>query len=184
MKKYINFLTYLTFLILSTSFITPTYAQLRSIVRPTIQQKREELKTQRCTILTQNIDRRINRFNNNKERHINQYNTAKQRLSQLIEKLQQQGYDVSQLQADGETWDGKIQKFSADYVVFINKLTDTKNAPCGQSEGTFRTLLNQARQQVKIIHQDSVDARAYYQTVIKTDIQAIRDQKPTVVSTQ
>lgn len=177
MKKHIIFLIYSILFVSLIFFVAATYA-FTPVVRPTIQQTREELQAKRCTTLTQNIDRRISRFNNNKERHMNQYNTAKQRLSQLTEKLQKQGYDVSQLQADGQTWDTKIQKFATDFTVFINKLTETKNAACGQSEGTFRTLMNQARQQVKIVHQDSVDARTYYQTVIKADIQAIRDQKP------
>lgn len=182
MKKHIIFLTYSVWFVSLIFFVTATYAS--SVVPPPIQQTREELQAQRCTTLTQNIDRRISRFNNNKERHMNQYNTAKQRLSQLTEKLQKQGYDVPQLQADGQTWDIKIQKFATDFTVLINILTATKNTECGQSKGTFRTLMSQARQQVKIVHQDSVDARTYYQTVIKADIQAIRDQKPTVNNTQ
>ncbi|HLD26377.1 MAG TPA: hypothetical protein VJB63_00245 [Patescibacteria group bacterium] len=183
MKKYTIFLTYSILLVLSVFFVVPTRALTLKIL-PTIQQKVEDLKTQRCTTLTQNIDRRINRFNSNKERHISQYNTAKQRLTQLAAKLQQKGYDVTQLQADAKIWDSKIQKFASDYTVFINKLTETKNVACGQSDETFRTSLNQARQQVKIVYQDSTDARTYYQTVIKADIQALRDQKPTIASPQ
>lgn len=183
MKKRIIFLTCSAWFILFIFFVIPTYA-FTPKVRPTIQQKKEELKTQRCTRLTQNIDRRINRFNGNKERHINQYNTAKQRLSQLVTKLQQKGYDVLQLQADSKIWDGKIQKFASDYVVVINTLNETKNVACGQSDGAFRSSLKQARQQIVVVHQDSIDARTYYQTVIKADIQALRDQKPTITNTQ
>ncbi len=184
MKKTTILLVTNAFLLFFISFTQSTYAQKINSIRPTIQQKRDDLKSQRCTVLTQNIDRRINRFNNNKERHINQYNTTKQRLSQLVTKLQQKGYDVTQLQTDGKIWDGKIQKFGSDFVVFINKLTETKNVGCGQSDGAFRTLLNQARQQLVVVHQDSVDARTYYQTVIKKDIEAIRNQNPTVTVAQ
>lgn len=184
MKKRTTFLTYITFFILFIILVRPTHGQIRDSIRPTIQQKKEDLTTQRCTTLTQNIDRRINRFNNNKERHINQYNTAKQRLSQLITKLQQKGYDVLQLQADSKIWDGKVQKFASDYVVFINKLNETKNVTCGQSDGALRSYLKQARQQIVVVHQDSIDARTYYQTVIRADIQALRNQKPTITSAQ
>lgn len=176
MKKYILVFVIALFIAAPTYGYTP-------VLRPTLQQKKQDLINQRCTTLSQNIDRRISRFNSNKERHMNQYNTAKQRLAQLTAKLQQQGYDVSQLQADGKIWDAKIQKFALDYASFIAKLTETKTVACAESEGAFRTALNQARQQAQIAHQSSLDARTYYQTVIRADIQTIRNQKPTTAPT-
>lgn len=161
---------------------TPTTA-IRQNIRPTIQQKREDLQTQRCTVLTQNIDTRIARFNNNKDRHLSNYNTAKQRLSALIAQLEAKGYDVAKLKEDAKTWDAQIQKFAADYQTFITKLTETKNYACGDPDG-FRKALNAARQLVVVVRQDAVEARNFYQTVIRADVQALKSQTPTPPSIQ
>jgi hypothetical protein len=154
------------------SFTSPALAQTAS---PTTAPQVEE----RCQAMTQRIETAIARFNNNKDGHTTRYLKIAEHLKNINEKLTAKGYDTTKTEADYKILNEKIVKASADYSTFISKLGETKQYACGQSQGQFRTALQAAKAQLKIYREDVADIRNYYQTVVRPDAQALRDQHPT-----
>ncbi|MBU1671927.1 MAG: hypothetical protein KKF41_14250 [Actinobacteria bacterium] len=138
----------------------------------------EERQDARSEMLQQRIDLVITRFNNNKERHVATYQAMKAEVQQLISTLAAQGYDVAKITSDLQTWDQMIIKFAQDYVSFINLLEATKAYIPYESEGQFAAALEQARAQLRVCRQDSLDIRLYYQQTIRADIAELASQKP------
>ena len=143
-----------------------------------VKEERTTIIANRCEIITKNIDNRLARFNDNKNGHAIRYQELKTRLTNLISRLEQKGYDVSKLEADLTVLDTKIKKFADDYVTFIEQLKTTKGFACGQSQGAFADALSKAKDLLRLVRQDAMDIRDYYQTQIKPDLMALRAQKP------
>ncbi len=132
----------------------------------------------RGEMLRQRIELLVTRFENNEERHMEAYNRAKEKVKQLLETLQDKGYDVSRLAQDLAAWDAMIVEFAKDYAAFIAELKELEGLAVGQSEGQFRSGLQEARQLLMKVHQDALDIRLFYQKTIRADIQEIKAQVP------
>lgn len=158
--------------------LNETTKQEREEIRTTVKEQRNEIIKTKCEIVTTNVNNRLETFSENKEKHIKLYGDLKTRFQELIQRLDEKGYDTTKLEEDAQVLDEKIQKFAADYVIFIEYLTATKGNACGQSDGAFAQALAKAKAQLKIVRADAADVKNYYQEVIKPDIQALRAQKP------
>jgi len=133
---------------------------------------------QRWEMVKQRIELAITRFNNNKERHIKVYNQVKAKVEKLLQQLKDKGYDVSKLESDLATWDQMIRKFAQDYADFIRKLEEIVALTPEQAQGSYASLIKEARQMLQTIHQDALNIRLYYQQTIRADIQELRAQLP------
>lgn len=149
-----------------------------SYPRSSAAEQRQELQDQRALQIQQRIDLIIARFNNNKERHVATYNAMKAKVQEVVNTLAAQGYDVAKLTADLQIWDQMIVKFAQDYVTFIGLLETAKAYAPYESQGQFSSALAQARAQLRVCRQDSLDMRLFYQQTIRPDIAAVASQKP------
>ncbi|MFA5076026.1 MAG: hypothetical protein WC480_01265 [Patescibacteria group bacterium] len=141
-----------------------------------IKKKVEELRDNVCKNTESRIAIRATRYKNNKERHAAVHNQIREKIQKLISRLQAKGYDVAKLNEDLATLDSKISKFGTDYEIYINQLTATQGYICGQSEGKFIAALKEANTYLKLVHQDSLDIRLFYQQTIRPDILALKEQ--------
>lgn len=155
-----------------------TGVQAQTAPRGSWPQQRQQVQDARAKRITERIETIITRFNNNKDRHFAAYEAVKTRLGQMVTELASKGYDVTKLKSDLQAFDGLVVKFGQDYATFISLLQATEQYAPYASQGQFLTVLDQARAQLMVVRQDSLDARNYYQTVIRPDVQAVRNRKP------
>ncbi|HSX38994.1 MAG TPA: hypothetical protein VLI92_00125 [Candidatus Saccharimonadales bacterium] len=132
----------------------------------------------KCDEITTKIDKRVELFNTNKTTHEERYKTVSTRISNLITKLDDKGYDTSKLKTAFEGLTALITKFNQDYTVFIDSIVMLKHFPCGNSQGGFLEQLRVAHSDLKIVRQDTVDIRNYYKDNVRPALQELRDQKP------
>jgi len=137
---------------------------------------RQEARSQR---IQQRIEMIIARFEANKERHIAVYNRIKDRLKEAADSLQAKGYDLTNVRRDYSALDSKIVKFATDYATFISDLRATESYVPLESQGQFLSALEVARAQLRVARADSLDIRNFYWTVVRPDVQALRNQNPT-----
>lgn len=133
---------------------------------------------QRWETVQKRIELIITRFENNKERHTEAYNKVKEKVQKLVEELGAKGYDVSKLSQDLATWDGMFQKFARDYATFIEKLEEISGLTPEQAQAHFMSLIREAREMLRVVHQDALDIRLFYQQAIRADIQELRGEVP------
>jgi hypothetical protein len=132
----------------------------------------------RAEQLQKRIETVIAKFDANKERHMAVYNRIKDRLKEIADALTAKGYDLTKARQDYSTLDSKIVKFAQDYVTFISDLRATESYTPFESQGQFRSALEVARAQLKVVRSDSLDIRNFYWTTVRPDVQAVRNQKP------
>ncbi|MBC7252822.1 MAG: hypothetical protein H5T72_02475 [Actinobacteria bacterium] len=138
---------------------------------------RERLQ-ERWEFLQQRIELIIARFNNNQQRHQKVYEQVRSAVSEFLEKMKAKGYDVSKLEQDLATWEQMFEKFAQDYAAFIQKLEEIAALSPEQAQGSFYSLLREARQLLRVVRQDAMDIRLFYQQTIRADIQELRNQLP------
>ncbi len=131
---------------------------------------------ERCGLIESRIELSISRYENNYERHLANYNKMKDKLNEIIAKISDKGYDTSDLENDVSYLDAEINQFRNNYSDYIGKLRNTGDYACGQSEGQFATALEESRQSLMTVRQDSLDIRLYYQQTVRPHIQALREQ--------
>ncbi|MGQ9705244.1 MAG: hypothetical protein ACUVRX_11550 [Actinomycetota bacterium] len=92
--------------------------------------------------------------------------------------MKAKGYDVSKLEQDLATWKEMFQKFAQDYRAFIQKLEEIAALSPEQAQGNFYSLLGETRQLLRVVRQDAMDIRLFYQRTIRADMQELRNQLP------
>lgn len=132
----------------------------------------------RCLVSQKLIEARIENYTKHRDNHKTRYSRVKDRLSKLVAKLTNKGYDTTKLKTDLQILDEKILKFNTDVDAFHKKLEEANDFNCGDSEGAFKSKIQEARALLTIVKDDALDIRDFYKNTIKSDFQALRSTKP------
>jgi hypothetical protein len=160
------------------ALLTSAVAVGQAVPRGSVPQQRQERQDQRARIIQERIDLIIARFNNNRERHIASYSAVKAKVTEIVKTMSAKGYDTSRLASDLQTWDVMLVKIGNDYSTVISLLQTARQYAPYASQGQFVSAMSQARAQLRVVRQDSLDARNMYQTVIRPDVRALAGQTP------
>lgn len=138
----------------------------------------QERLQQRWEFVKQRIELIITRFENNQQRHQEAYERIKAAVQEFLEKMKAKGYDVSKLEQDLATWGDMFGELSRDYEAFIRELEEIAALSPEQAQGNFYSLLREARGLLRVVRQDVMDIRLFYQNTIRADIQELKAQLP------
>lgn len=148
--------------------------ELREAKRLEFQDKKEKIEQARCKNIEAKIATQFKRYENNGKMLRNVYGNMQTRLTRLVEKLDETKADTVQLKANLVTLDEKIGKLYADHSKLLITLQASQTFVCEGTEGEFKGRLENARKIPALIRQDRQDIKNFFQTTIKTDLQAIR----------
>ena len=143
-----------------------------------VKERREEIQEERADTIQKRIELIITRFDNNKDRHIEVYQKTKVRLKEIADALEAEGYDVVKIRGDYRELDLKIKKAATDYAAFIKKLEEAAELEPGASDGQFAATIQEARSLLRVFREDILDIRHFYQTVIRKDLEDLKEQTP------
>jgi len=143
-----------------------------------VKERREEIQEDRADTVQKRIELIITRFDNNKDRHIAAYNKVKSQLKEIADALEAKGYDVVKIRGDYRELDLKIKKAATDYAAFIKKLEEAAELEPGASGGQFAATIQEARSLLRVFREDILDIRHFYQTVIRKDLEDLKEQNP------
>lgn len=138
------------------------------------QDKKEAMTQERCKNLETKIATRTTRYQNNGSMLDKVYGNMQTRLSRLVAKIKTAGADTTKLEADLTILATKIATLKTTQATFMTALQETQAAACGKSEGEFKGKMDQARKVPAEIQAARKDIKTFFQTTIKTDLQAIR----------
>ncbi len=139
------------------------------------QDKREKMTQDRCKNIETKIATRTGRYENTGQMLQTVYTNMQARLERLSTSLKD-ATDTSKLDADLATLYAKISKLKADQATILTTLKDSQTLVCEKTELEFKTKFTQARSMPEILKQDRADIKNFFQTTIKADLQAIRQQ--------
>lgn len=100
--------------------------------------------------------------------------TRKQNLQNRINKLQQRGANVTQLTADFNIYSGMMDKWVADFQIYISDLQAVQQYDCGTSKGAFANAIKIANTAHKQIGVDLRAFRSYYKNTLMVDFKTAR----------
>jgi uncharacterized protein YoxC len=141
---------------------------------------REARIEDRCEDVTAHVDEVLAGYNTNHQGQVVKHEKMLERLRKMNENLIAKGYETADLVAAVQVLGEKIEKLNADHETFIGELEDTKEFACGESEGAFKTAMEEARAAMKVVRADVEDIRTYYRDTIRPAIEALKAQKPDV----
>lgn len=185
MKSYKTIAAVLSFMLVSLAFSTPAYAQDTTQTREQRQQsisaareQNEQLRAQntaeRCEIATIRVNTLTTRYEEGRVRYANRYSKLLERLNNLVTKLNEKelptenllGY-IAQIQTL------KVQ-FDEQIVPTMSLLNESKDLVCGQSEGAYLDLIQQARSQLLASRSTAAKINNIFLTDIVNELKAIR----------
>lgn len=170
---------------ISTLFLLPAFDIVNAQnqgetgqVRENVQNRVNEYVEGRCERVTERVDNRIRKYDENKQRHIENYDRITNNVSDTVAKLESEGYDVLKVRNDLSELNSMILEFANEYTEFINTLRGSKNHACGNSEGEFKSTIEQSRNQLKLVREQSTEIRDFIKNVLREDLKALKDQTP------
>lgn len=138
-----------------------------------------EVVGQKCENIDQRVEGRITAFENNKKEHLDRYNSVKDRVTTIIEKLNLLGYDTSQLSIDLQKFDALVVEMATEYQAFIDILRSAQEYECGNSDGSFRDVMQKSQEQLMRVKAKRQEIRKFYSEILRVDIQNLRNQEVT-----
>lgn len=137
-----------------------------------IQQRVEE----RCEDVELRVAERIERFIDNKDMHVENYNAVIEKLNEISAKAGEMGLDTTELDAAIGEFQSLVENYAAEYVSFIDMLSEAQSLVCGESEGEYRDMLRLSRNQLLTAREARIATRSYYAEEVRGAIQDLRDQ--------
>ena len=147
-----------------------------------VKERREEIQEDRADTVQKRIELIITRFDNNKDRHIETYKRVASNLKEIADALEAEGYDLTKVRGDYRELDLKIKKAATDYAAFIKKLEEAAEIEPG--DGQFAATIGEARSLLRVFREDILDIRHFYQTVIRKDLEDLKEQNPSESSSK
>jgi len=151
-------------------------ANLRAEARDKAKEKRDEAKEEKCKNVESRIEAKMNKYENGNISVENVHKKLKERIGNIVTRLKNNGVDASKLEGDLETLDQKIKQVASSYDTFIAALKETKTYACGESQGQFRTKLQEAKKLMVNVRTARQETRSFITGTIIPDIKALREQ--------
>lgn len=159
-------------ILLTAALLTPVYAIGDNEFRTTV----ENNIAVRCNSITNRIELIITKYDVNHQRHVQRYQNISTNISELITKLNAQGYDTKALQEDLDQLDAYINEFSEEYASFVQSLKLSQSYACANSEGDFRRAVEEARGYLLKARETSLDIRILINDEIRGDLNALKNE--------
>ncbi|MFZ5424575.1 MAG: hypothetical protein ACOZAO_02130 [Patescibacteria group bacterium] len=140
------------------------------------QDKVQQRVQNRCDLATQRISNRISAFEDNKDRHLKNYENFTNRLNEIVTKLQDKGFDTTDLENDIVVLEGLVDEYTVLYTEFINILTDTQALDCGNEDGAYKDLVLEAKDKLHEARNKRREIMEYYRDTVREHIKDIREQ--------
>ena len=140
-------------------------------------ERKEIIVEAQCAVINNRIDRRIDHFAARKDAHIRAYQNAVARAEKFADRFDEDGLNTTQLRADTTVLKDKVKTAGTTYASFIDTLEEAKQYNCGDSQGKFKSTMEEARTLLRTFRTQITDARTYFKDVVKVDIKALQDQK-------
>lgn len=157
----------------------PQKEEINEIKAQRIEEKeqiKEQKTEEKCENITERLELKVERYNTNREMYVGKYERLRLRIVAWAGRLEEDGYDVADLEAALATLDTKIDAVSTLHEEFITKLENIKNYECGNSDGAYTQALTASREALTAVRDGVTEVREYYKEEVKPLVISLRNQ--------
>jgi hypothetical protein len=152
--------------------------------RETAKEERQAAKEEKCKNVGSRIEAKMNKYENGNISVEDVHKRLKERIRNMITRLENNGIDAGKLEDDLAVLEQKINQVASSYDTFIAGLEETKTYACGESQGQFRTKLQEAKKLMANVRTGRQETMSYITKTIIPDIKALREQLKTKIEEQ
>lgn len=168
----------------TTKIITP---EQKKAALDRIQERKEELKTKltvakeeriqaRCESAQGKLSSLSGRITGLETSRTQVYANLMNRLSNVQDRLQAQGVDTTELDANIQELQKKIDAFNTSLQEYKTIVGDVTVGECADDAEGFQASIDAARTALKGLREESVKIREYLKGTVKQTLQTIREQ--------
>lgn len=150
--------------------------QKREAKTTELQERKEERTEQLCENVANRIENKIQAFENHRDTRVSHYADLITRLNDIAAKLEEKGYDVTELKASIAELETMVDEYVSLYADFIAQLSETQEFACGESDGEFKTALQDSRSAWELVKEKRQEIREFYANEIREVIKELREQ--------
>lgn len=144
--------------------------------KDTMMQKREGVTGGRCEFVTQRVEKVSSGLSRNHQGQVKKFAAVAKRLEKIEATFAGKGYDTAALSEAIETLQTMLIKLNTDYQAFIVQLEETKEFECGESQGDFKTAMEESKTSLTLVKEDIMDLQEHYRTVIRPELKKLQEQ--------
>lgn len=148
--------------------------------KETVQQNRE----QACEQLQARINNRLNQYEENKEQYHNRYRGISDKVTDLADKLEEKGCDVSQIRTDAVSFEDYIETFAAAFRVFVIEMQSTRGYACDEVDTNFRAQVQESKNQVLAMRQAAKELHSFVLNTLKPHMRTVGEACKAQLQTQ
>jgi len=142
-----------------------------------LKEEKSQTKEQQCAKAIEKITAKISAYEANRNGKETVYANLLTKISEIITRLKDKGYDVSKIETDLTTLTTKIEKYWTDRKAVTDTLESSKSSVCSEPNTQFRETLKQSKDLFEVVKTDIKDIRLFVSQTIRSDIQALKSQK-------
>jgi anion-transporting ArsA/GET3 family ATPase len=177
MSKNIFKLTAVFAAIFLVSSQVSTFAVSPLQLKPEIRNQNKLDQTEaRCERINERIEAKIQKYTENQNRYHGIYQGVMNRLANTITRLEGAGVDTAALEENQAEMQEKVDAIKDSYQVLIDKLEDSKQYTCGESEGDFVKALGEIKTQMSKIREQIEEVRKYFDDEVIPNIKALKEE--------
>jgi vacuolar-type H+-ATPase subunit I/STV1 len=139
-------------------------------------EKVEDRKEAACEKFEERLSQRIRQANLNHERHRNRHQNVVDRISALLTRLEEEGYDVTDLKDSLTQMNTLIGNLGTAHDEYIASLEAMQDLECGDGSGSVGSAVHSSRAELKEVRDILYEIRQYFQETVKPEIIAMREQ--------
>ena len=137
-------------------------------------ERKEGNLEKRCDRMQSNIEKRIEMYNQRKDVHKAAYERFLTKVAEIIEKLETKGKDTTQIAQEVEKLETLVKEFATSVESSVAMLEDANDYNCGQSEGEFKTRIQNTRVSFESTRKAAEAVREQMKVVRETIREAIK----------
>ncbi len=139
-------------------------------------QRKDALAQKKCETAQKRISTKIGQLENNRQMYQRVYGNMDSRLTRLVARLDSAGLDTTKLKTELATLKTMTQKLYSDYDAFITSFKGTETAACEKTREEFKSQFEGVRAQVALIKNDRSAIKNFFNSNVKTELQALKAQ--------
>ena len=130
---------------------------------------------QKCESVQAKLQERVDKFADIKNNRSRRYQNIYDKTQTLVDRLEDQEIDTSQIRTDARQLKGKVEILVADATVYETALNHAKEVACDGNE-RLRPALEKTRNAIRQLAQDAKDIEDFYKLTIRPDLLDLKNQ--------